>query len=87
MQWNKPYGGQGDEVPYSIVQTTDGAFALAGFTNSFGAGSDDVYLIKTSSDGETGLAWTDTTANSITLYRGADDINWNYVRVQVWKTK
>jgi hypothetical protein len=87
MQWNKPYGGQGDEVPYSIVQTTDGAFAAAGFTNSFGAGSDDIYLIKTSSDGETGLAWTDTTANSITLYRGGNDINWNYVRVQISKTK
>ncbi len=87
MQWSKTYGGQGDDIPYSIKQTTDGAFAIAGFTNSFGAGNDDVYLIKTNADGETGLAWTDSTANSITLYRGTNDIYWNYVRVQVWKVR
>ena len=87
MQWSKTYGGQGDDLPYSIIQTTDGAFAIAGFTNSFGAGNDDVYLIKTSTEGETGLAWTDSTANSVTLYRGANDIYWNYVRVQVWKVR
>jgi hypothetical protein len=87
MQWSKTFGGQGDDVPYSMIQTSDGAFAITGFTNSFGAGSDDTYLIKTSADGESGLAWTDSTANTLTLYRGANDIYWNYVRVQVWKIK
>jgi len=35
--------------------------------------------------GELGLAWTDSTANTTTLYRGASDTYWNYVRVRVWK--
>ena len=47
MQWSKTYGGQGDDIPYSIIQTSDGAFAMAGYTNSFGAGSDDTFLVKT----------------------------------------
>ncbi len=52
----------------------DGAFAIAGFTNSFGAGNDDVYLVKTSTEGEIRFAWTDSTANSVMLYRGANDV-------------
>jgi hypothetical protein len=87
MQSSKTYGGQGDDLPYSIIQTSDGALVMAGFTNSFGAGNDDVYLVKTSTESETGLAWTDSTANSVTVYRGANDIYWNYVRIQVWKAK
>ncbi len=87
MQWSKTYGGQGDDIPYSIIQTSDGAFAMAGYTNSFGAGSDDTFLVKTGVEGETGLAWTDSTTNSVTVYRGANDVYWNYVRVQVWKVK
>ena len=35
--------------------------------------------------GERGLAWTDSTANTLTLYRGLNDVYWNYVRVRVWK--
>ena len=33
---------------------------------------------------ESGLAWTDSTADTITLYRGATDPYWNYVRVRIW---
>jgi hypothetical protein len=46
MQWNQTYGGAGDDVAYSVVQTSDGGYALAGYTNSFGAGSYDFYLVK-----------------------------------------
>ena len=49
---------------------------LAGGTRSFGYGtaspaSSDWYMIKTDSEG--GLAQIDSSANSITLYRGATD--------------
>jgi len=39
-------------------------------------------LVKT--DVESGLVWTDSTADTITLYRGAADTYWNYVRVRIW---
>jgi len=82
-QWNKIYGGIASDAAYSVVQTADGGYALGGSTRSFGAGGSDFWLVKT--DVESGLAWTDSTANTITLYRGATDIQWNYVRVRIWK--
>jgi hypothetical protein len=38
-------------------------------------------------DIESGLTWTDSTSDTITLYRGATDAYWNYVRVRVWTIK
>jgi len=55
MQWNETFGGAGDDgigalvydVGSSLVQTGDGGFALAGYTNSFsGDGKYEVWLIK-----------------------------------------
>jgi hypothetical protein len=65
---------------------------IAGFTESFGPNAYDpgkrlVYLVKTDVEGELGLAWTDSTADTVTLYRGATDIYWEYVRVRIWKIK
>ena len=34
LQWEKSLGGSGAEAAYSILQTADGGYALAGFTNS-----------------------------------------------------
>jgi predicted secreted protein len=53
MQWNRTYGGAGDDYAYSLVQTSDGGYALAGFTASFGAGESDFWLVKTDTDGDT----------------------------------
>ena len=46
-QWNQTYGGSGDDKPVQVVQMTDGSYALAGSTNSYGAGLYDGWLIKT----------------------------------------
>ena len=51
MLWNKTYGGTGDDWAYGLVQTIDGGFALAGYTNSFGAGGSDFWLFRTDSNG------------------------------------
>jgi len=137
MEWIKTYGGTNDDLPYCIIQTNDGGYALSGWTESFGAGDGDGWLIKTDASGnmewskmygganydaltniiraydggylivgstssygvggkdgwlvktdvESGLAWTDSTVNTITLYRGTTDPYWNYVRVRIWKIK
>jgi hypothetical protein len=46
-QWNQTYGGGNYEEAFSVVQTVDGGYALAGYTASFGAGSVDFWLVKT----------------------------------------
>lgn len=134
-QWNRTYGGASWDKAYSLVQTDEGGYALAGYTWSFGAGGYDFWLIKTdrsgnvqyaqtygtpvneialsmirSKDGsyvlagykqystgsniyywlvktdtEFGLAQTDLTDKYVTLYRGATDPYWNYVRIRIWK--
>jgi hypothetical protein len=54
--WWRTYGGTGNDYGYSVRQTADGGFIVAGST--FGAGLDDVYLIKTNASGDT--LWTRT---------------------------
>ena len=44
---NQTYGGTGQDYAGSLIQTSDGGHALAGGTKSFGAGSDDLWLVKT----------------------------------------
>ncbi|MCJ7423731.1 hypothetical protein MUP01_05625, partial [Candidatus Bathyarchaeota archaeon] len=58
MQWNKAYGGTSWDIAYSLVQTADGGYALAGVTYSFGAGWDDFWLVKTDASGN--AQWSKT---------------------------
>jgi hypothetical protein len=51
QQWSKTYGGTGGEYGYSLVQTSDGGYVLAGITYSYGAGYTDFWLVKTDSSG------------------------------------
>ena len=56
LQWARTYGGNGDEWALSACQTADGGYAIAGYTQSFGAGQTDAYLVKTNSRGV--VQWT-----------------------------
>jgi hypothetical protein len=58
LQWTKTIGGPASETGYSLIQTSDGGYAIAGATQSFGAGQLDVYVVKLNADGN--LQWTKT---------------------------
>ena len=52
-----------------IQQTSDGGYITAGYISNFGAGQDDIYLIKTNTDGDT--LWTKSYGSI-----NADDANY-----------
>ncbi len=49
--WNTTHGGSNAEYGRPIVQCSDGGFAIAGGTYSFGAGGQDVWLVRTDAEG------------------------------------
>jgi len=57
MQWNKTCGGANDDLAYSVIQTSDGGYAIAGYTYTFGAGSSDFWLVKLTSSGRPPKTW------------------------------
>ncbi|WPO83397.1 hypothetical protein SD427_03385 [Chryseobacterium sp. JJR-5R] len=70
LQWQKTFGGIGNDQAESIIQTTDGGYAVAGTTSSIDGdisgnhGSQDGWIIKISSSGilewQKALGGTDT---------------------------
>lgn len=49
--WTRTFGSTGVEAVYSVKQTADGGYILAGLTSSFGAGANDIFLTKTNATG------------------------------------
>jgi len=49
--WTRTYGGPSWEDAQCIQETSDGNYILVGYTQSFGMGQRDVYLIKTDDTG------------------------------------
>jgi len=53
LTWSKTFGG-GKESYSSVHQAKDGGFIVASQTSAFGAGGNDIYLIKTDNNGGAG---------------------------------
>ncbi len=49
--WTRMYGGGDHDEGKCVQQTSDGGFIIVGYTWSFGAGYEDIYLLKTDSLG------------------------------------
>ncbi|MFC1852478.1 hypothetical protein ACFL27_19955, partial [candidate division CSSED10-310 bacterium] len=49
--WSQTFGGIQAEYGGTVQQTADRGFIIAGSTASYGAGADDVYLLKTDENG------------------------------------
>ena len=60
--WTGTYGGSGDDRGRCVQETRDGGYIVAGWTSSFGAELEDIYLIKLDSLGDT--VWTGTYGGS-----------------------
>ena len=55
LLWDRTYGGSATDRARAIIETGDGGFAVAGATESKGAGEFDVWLLKLDAAGE--LIW------------------------------
>ena len=57
IMWERSYGGSDDDYAYSVDQTFDGGFIIAGYTHSSDSdvtanhGGDDYWIVKTDSSG------------------------------------
>ena len=64
--WEKTFGGADKDRAFSVQQTSDGGYIIVGETQSFGAGGQDVYLIKTNANGN--KLWEKTFGGADTDY-------------------
>lgn len=55
-EWDKTFGGRESDIAFSIQQTTDMGYIVAGTTSSFGKGYPSVWIIRLDPGGDT--IWT-----------------------------
>ena len=56
--WAKTYGGGENEFAKSVQQTSDGGYIVAGYSNTYGAGNFDGWVVKLDADGN--IVWQKT---------------------------
>ena len=61
ITWAKTFGGTGDDQGASIVQTTDGGYAIGGSTNAYRTVEYKFYAVKLDADGN--LQWEKAIGN------------------------
>ncbi len=77
IQWSKNFGGSEDDIPHSIIQTSDGNYLIAGETTSYNGDIDynhgwiDFWIIKLNQSGN--IIWKKTFGGS------SDDIAYSII--------
>ncbi|NQT63383.1 MAG: T9SS type A sorting domain-containing protein [Candidatus Marinimicrobia bacterium] len=61
-QWNQTFGGESPDYARSVKGTIGGGYILTGRTASFGSGGDDIWVVKTDSNGDE--EWNETFGGS-----------------------
>ncbi|MCW4043139.1 MAG: hypothetical protein NWE90_05390 [Candidatus Bathyarchaeota archaeon] len=71
IEWQRAYGGGFMDYPWSIKQTSDGGYIVAGYTESFDQQNRwlDISVLKLTSSGD--IEWEETYGG------GADDLAWS----------
>lgn len=85
FQWAKMYGDTGNVSSVcTIVKDIDGGYSIAGATDSFGAGSQDFYLIKTDSLGNSNCndSMIILTASDLTYYTPYGSVTIDTIGIQ-----
>ncbi len=62
VAWQKTYGGSYFDFAWSVQETSDDGYVVAGYTYSFGAGDNDYWVLKLNGDGT--VAWQKTYGGS-----------------------
>jgi uncharacterized delta-60 repeat protein len=75
VAWQKAYGGTDNEEAYSIRQTTDSGYIVAGYTDSFDAGGGDFWVMKLDSNGNITGCSAEGTSNAVVNDTGAAGVN------------
>lgn len=62
IEWQKNFGGAGIEMAHAVEQTLEGGYVVVGWTESFGAGGTDAWVLKLDPNGE--IKWQKTFGGS-----------------------
>ncbi|WP_461867211.1 NHL repeat-containing protein [Thermococcus sp.] len=68
IKWQKTFGGDGDDKAHAVALTPNGDIIVAGYTNSFGAGGYDGWILRL--DGEGNIKWQKTYGGN-----GSDEVS------------
>jgi alpha-tubulin suppressor-like RCC1 family protein len=66
VEFDKMFGGPGDDMVRSIEQTSDGGYIISGATSSYGAGQIDAWLVKIDAQGNIPInSWSDSDGDGL----------------------